>query len=124
MQLRAWITDRITGRQTNNCLLVTGPCGCGKATAIQLLCDELDLDLIEFELEARVNGQTAQTSSYNYSNQATNHAGDSQIVHNVAHMDALKSFLIDTRQMTMDTRTRTRKLLLIKELPDALYKYV
>ena len=49
IQVRTLVQNRMNEEQSHKTILLTGPCGCGKATSVKLLAKELGIDMLEFD---------------------------------------------------------------------------
>jgi cytidylate kinase len=91
-------------------LLITGPAGCGKASTIRLLCDELDFDFVEFDIETRLNAVDEE------------YFDDNTFME--CQLSSFCNFIISSQAKTIESRSRTRKLIIIKELPLMMIRLV
>lgn len=103
IQVRTWLRQKINVDDDKKCLLVSGPAGCGKSSTIRLLCDELDIDFVEFDLERRFNMKENWDSESD--------------LYDEAQVKLFREFVWKAQSSTVETRARTRKLIIIKELP-------
>lgn len=108
-QVRTWLRNKINRDDKNKCLLITGPAGCGKSTTVRLLCDELDIACVEFELESGFKTFSDFQNKY-----------DTEF--NETQINSFRNFIAESQSKTVERSARTRKLILIRELPVTMIK--
>uniref|UniRef100_A0AC34FT82 Cell cycle checkpoint protein RAD17 n=1 Tax=Panagrolaimus sp. ES5 TaxID=591445 RepID=A0AC34FT82_9BILA len=62
--VKDWIQSMMTAEKRRKILLLTGPCGCGKTTTLKLLCGDLGIDFLEFDLPQE--GEYDDFSDFDY----------------------------------------------------------
>ncbi|KAI6184068.1 hypothetical protein M3Y97_00556700 [Aphelenchoides bicaudatus] len=102
-EVRTWMQNKIQNEFGNKLLLITGPSGCGKSSTVRLICDELDIEFTEFEFGSQLN--------------ANDNLDLEDGIVQESQLDAFRNFIIRSQNKTVEGRSRTRKLIIVKELP-------
>lgn len=100
--------NKIQNEFGNKLLLITGPSGCGKSSTVRLICDELDIEFTEFEFGSQLN--------------ANDNLDLEDGIVQESQLDAFRNFIIRSQNKTVEGRSRTRKLIIVKELPVMMIK--
>ncbi|KAI6172143.1 hypothetical protein M3Y98_00940500 [Aphelenchoides besseyi] len=105
-EVREWLESKITGEHTGKtCLLISGPSGSGKTSTLRTLCDDLDFDVTEWETFADIEEKESFISD-----------------NVITETDLFTDFINDKGSKCIMAGGRTRRLKLIKEIPNYLVR--
>lgn len=90
----------------NKTLLITGPCGCGKTTTLKAICNELGIEVCEYDGN--------QEYEFNYK-------GDE--IWEKSSIEIFTQFLRNSQFGSIERMSLKHRLLLIEPLPNMFYRY-
>uniref|UniRef100_A0A915ERY3 Cell cycle checkpoint protein RAD17 n=1 Tax=Ditylenchus dipsaci TaxID=166011 RepID=A0A915ERY3_9BILA len=100
-ELKKWLTSRMGVRVGFKTLLLTGPCGSGKTTAVKVLCAELGIEVLEFD------GNQEYQVSYN-----------GEDIYEKPMLQTFYQFMSNAECSSLEKMSLKQRLLLIKQLPN------